>query len=398
MKNVKIVKKHVRFIIKMSLSSVVLTLFLYIGYRFEYLTELSAFDNIVGFMPLFLLTGISSFTVALIWKRYENRQTSTIVLSILTVMWTALLIPAVSGNWYPFAKVSEPQSSNLDLSLFEPFREDTLSVTLQNVSLTLTEDLPLLDGATSLYPVYASAVKALYDENAYTQDTAVCSNTAVAYDRLIHGDCDIIFVAGASKKQMQAALKAGRNLHFTPIGKEAFVFLVGKDNPIDNLTYQQIKNIFSGKTAYWHTLGVNNSGKIIAFTRPEGSGSQTALQQIMKDVPIQKPQPLPDEYLIGNGSMMEQVSVNLNGTQPAIGYSYRFFATKMHPNPDAKLLKIDGIYPSYEAISNDIYPFTYNFYAVTNGEPNGNEKILIDWILSPEGQTLIEKTGYIPLN
>jgi phosphate transport system substrate-binding protein len=96
--------------------------------------------------------------------------------------------------------------------------------------------------------------------------------------------------------------------------------------------------------------------------------------------------------------MLEQISVEWNGKQPAIGYSYRYFATTMFANPDTKLLKIDGIYPSEEAIENDSYPFTNNFYAVTNGEPTRNERALIDWILSPEGQNLIEKTGYVPLS
>jgi len=121
------------------------------------------------------------------------------------------------------------------------------------------------------------------------------------------------------------------------------------------------------------------------------------LQNIMRGLPIQKIQPLPDKSLIGTGSMMKQVSVEWQGTQPAIGYSYRYYATAMYQNPDVKMLAIDGIYPSIETIANESYPFTYNFYAVTNGEPTGNVKLLIDWILTDEGQYLIEQTGYTPL-
>lgn len=86
------------------------------------------------------------------------------------------------------------------------------------------------------------------------------------------------------------------------------------------------------------------------------------------------------------------------GVQPAIGYSYRYYAVTMYPNPDAKLLKIDGVYPSIETISDGSYPFASNFYAVTNGQPEGNVKTLIDWILSSEGQYLIRQTGYTPLS
>jgi phosphate transport system substrate-binding protein len=94
---------------------------------------------------------------------------------------------------------------------------------------------------------------------------------------------------------------------------------------------------------------------------------------------------------------MKQVSVEWQGVQPAIGYSYRYYATTMYANPDVKLLKVNGMEPSAENIQNGSYPFVGDFYAVTNGEPEGNVKLLIDWILSPQGQTLIEQTGYTSL-
>ena len=117
----------------------------------------------------------------------------------------------------------------------------------------------------------------------------------------------------------------------------------------------------------------------------------------MKDLPIQAPQPLPDESLIGTNSLMNQISVEWKGVQPALGYSYRYFANTMYANPDAKILKINGIEPSIENIKSGKYPFTVSFYAITRGEPTGNVKTLIDWMLSPEGQELIEKTGYTPI-
>ena len=70
----------------------------------------------------------------------------------------------------------------------------------------------------------------------------------------------------------------------------------------------------------------------------------------------------------------------------------------MYPNPDTKMLSVDGAEPSLENIRDGSYPFVADFYAVTNGEPEGNAKLLIDWILSPQGQELIEKTGYVGIN
>ena len=385
------IKNTFRFVITVSLTAI----YVHITRVLEYWSQLGAVDNIMGALPLVLLTGIFLFLTVLVWKRHKNAETSTLVFALLSIIWALLLIPALTGNWYPLIKKPDSYFVAPDFTVYAPFTEDTQAAKLSApASLTITEDFPTLDGAIALYPVYAAFVNAVYDEGKYMPDM---TNTPNAYRRIIQGDCDIIFVAGASEKQQQAARDAGSELVFTPIGREAFVFLVGKSNPIDNLSYQQLRNIYSGKTAHWRTLGWNDGGKIIAFQRPEGSGSQTGLQSIMRGLPIQKPQPLPDNSLIGTGSMLKQVSVEWQGVQPALGYSYRYFATTMYPNPDAKLLAINGVYPSNETIANGSYPFIGYFYAVTKGQPVGKAKLLIDWILTDEGQSLIEQTGYVPL-
>ncbi len=117
----------------------------------------------------------------------------------------------------------------------------------------------------------------------------------------------------------------------------------------------------------------------------------------MNNLPIIVPQPLPSKDLLQTNSLMQQVSIEWNGVQPALGYSYRYYATTMYANEDVKLLSINGIEPSTENIQNGSYPFVGDFYAVTNGEPEGNTKLLIEWILSEQGQELIEQTGYTPL-
>ena len=283
-----------------------------------------------------------------------------------------------------------------DLSAYAPCAEGTDKLGEES-ALVLTAHLPRLDGATALYPVYAALAEAVYDKNNFSPSDVLCTNTRGAYKAIMSGERDIAFVAVASRKQLAEARSTGKNLHFTPIGREAFVFLAAKSNPIDNVTYQQIRNIYSGKTADWGTLGWPDGGRIIAFQRPEGSGSQTGLQNIMGDLPIQAPQPVPDASLIGTNSLMRQISVEWHGVRPAIGYSYRYFATTMYANHEAKILNINGVEPSMENIRNGDYPFIVDFYAVTSGEPKGNSKLFIDWILSPQGQKIIEKTGYTPI-
>ena len=390
--------KYLLISIKILLSVCVISLCVYIGNRFEFWSQIGSFDNVIGVMPVILLIGATTFLIFLVWKRYKNAMTSTIVLIFLAISWSLLFIPALTGNWYPNAKIFESGVVEQDLSEYAPFINNTkVAVLEKKASIKINEELPTVDGATALYPIYSAFANAVYDKGSFVESDVVCTNTPNAYKRIISGDCDIIFVAQPSEKQMQAAKDAGVNLVMTPIGREAFVFLAGKTNPVEGLTYQQIKNIYTGKTAKWKTIGWEGGGNILVFQRPEGSGSQTGLQYIMGKLPIQVPQPLPDSSLIGTGSMMQQLSVEWSGVQPALGYSYRYYATTMYANSATKLLSVNGVYPTNETIANESYPFASNFYAVTNGEPTGNVKVLIDWILSAEGQCLVEKTGYAPV-
>jgi phosphate transport system substrate-binding protein len=69
----------------------------------------------------------------------------------------------------------------------------------------------------------------------------------------------------------------------------------------------------------------------------------------------------------------------------------------MVKNDEIKLLSVDGIMPTKETIQTNEYAFSGTFYAITTGNETENVNIFIEWILSEEGQYLIEKTGYIPL-
>ena len=382
--------------------AVVLFVWLICGYalnQWEYFSAFWDIDNIVGMLPfvmaLFIAIGAAFLSLA---AHRKERLPLTVVTAALVFLSVVLYPAALRGNWWIDPVMYREAEAQPDLDGYTPFSEGSLTAKLDTQSdLLLTENLPVLDGATALYPVYAAFAEAVYSEAAYSPDLVLCGNTHGAYEALLSGDRDIIFIAGASVRQAADAGAAGADLRFVPIGREAFVFLVGRDNPLDGITYQQIRNIYSGKTAFWGTLGWKEGGRIVAFQRPEGSGSQTGLQTIMGGIPIQVPQPLPDAGLVGSNSLMRQVSVRWQGVQPAIGYSYRYFATVMYANPEAKLLKINGIEPSVENIQNGTYPFIGNFYAVTNGEPEGNVRRLIDWILSSQGQEIIRKTGYVPL-
>ena len=83
-------------------------------------------------------------------------------------------------------------------------------------------------------------------------------------------------------------------------------------------------------------------------------------------------------------------------TPNSIGFSFRYYVEGIIKNPNIKMISIDGIEPTVENIKNGTYPVTTSLYAVTyKGNDNENVQKLIDWILSEEGQKIIEETGYV---
>jgi phosphate transport system substrate-binding protein len=330
------------------------------------------------------------------------------ILQIIKIVFLALLvlILAVVGlmAWkdYQWKKDlvnksfgKEVLNEEVNLDQYKPFASNNLLVkTKPETTLKFTsQDAPSLDGATAAYPVYAAAAQALYTPEAAFERVKV-SKTPEAYERLIKGEVDIIFVAQASKAHLKSAADKNITLNLTPIGKEAFVFLVSQQNPLKGLTAQQIRDIYSGRVKKWSDVG-GNGENIMAFQRPENSGSQTVmLAKVMQNEKMRAP--LQEEKVRGMGGAVKRVAAYRNASQ-SIGYSFRYYATQMQNSAPVKLLAVDGVPPSAENIRNGTYPFTVDVYMVTAGEPKPSTRKLMDWMLSQQGQKLIEDTGYVPL-
>lgn len=301
---------------------------------------------------------------------------------------------------------------NLLLYEYEPFSQNSKAVTLDEPS-TLQFNYEQarslrLDGATALYPVYAAFVQAVFPVDNYPRyssegyDTVTCSNTVNAYERLIQGETDIIFVAGPSQQQLEQAEKAGVQLHLTPIGREAFVFFVNSKNPVNSLSVEQIQGIYSGTITNWSQVGGKHQS-IRPFQRTENSGSQTSLQKLMAGLPLLEPEE--EDRVADMGGIIRQVASYRN-YKNAIGFSFRFYATEMVANEEIKLLALNGVIPTKQTIRDGSYPIASEFYAVTASpigapppqEENETMAAFLDWVLSEQGQALVEQSGYVACN
>ena len=266
-------------------------------------------------------------------------------------------------------------------------------------------DMPVMDGAEACYPLYAAAAKAVYQdiahiesnwadsgERAWTNGKIVTfTNTVVGFERLIEGDVDLFFGARPSADQLAYAAEQGMELEITPIGREAFVFFVEEDEPVDGLTQDQLRAIYHGDVTDWSQVG-GRAGEIAAFQRPAGSGSQTMMEYFMGEVSLKEPQTY---ETVGSMEGVIRHVAQYASQRGALGYSFRYFIQGLSQEKGVKLLAVDGVTPDLAHIEDGSYPLTVPLCLVTRkDDPNPNVGKMIDFFLSLDGQTLVRETGY----
>ena len=204
----------------------------------------------------------------------------------------------------------------------------------------------------------------------------------------------MILVTYPSEDEQQLAKDNDVELEIVPIVKEAFVFFVNKENSVENLTLNQIQNIYSGKIKNWKDVGGANAA-ISAYQRPENSGSQTGmLNLVMKDIKMMEPE---TETIAQSMADIIDVISDYENKETAIGYSYYYYATTMYTSDKMKLLSVDGIKPTYDNIKTGLYGIQTAYYAVIRkDEPEGSDtRKLLNAMMSERGQNVAREAGYV---
>jgi phosphate transport system substrate-binding protein len=225
------------------------------------------------------------------------------------------------------------------------------------------------------------------------------SGTHSSYVRLIEGEADFILVARPpSDDEVQAARARGVDLELRAIAQDAFVFLVSTENSVDDLSIETIRDIYTGKVTRWSGVGASiaeggaDGDAISAYVRNPNSGSQELMEKlVMRDAEMIE---APDMML---PSMMGPLMA-IAGDPLGIGYSVYYYATFMLPTEGVKLIGVDGVSPTSDNVADRSYPLTTEVYAVIReGMRDDHSAVLLrDWLLSAEGQAVVEGSGYVP--
>lgn len=260
------------------------------------------------------------------------------------------------------------------------------------------ENMPRLDGSTATAPLAQAAAAVLLGESEEdVADLIDFSRTTESYRQLMQGDADLLIAAEPNAAVFDEMEEAGFEVQMEPLATDALVFMVNEDNPVDSLTTEQLRGIYSGEITNWSEVGGADLD-IVPFQRNAESGSQVLMEKLVMDgAEMTEP---PEGYMIASmGGLMDAVKEYDNSSN-AIGYSVYYYAHDMQMAGGLKLLKIDGVAPEAATIRSGEYPFLNPYYVAMNAaEPEGSmTRVLYDWLLGPDGQKLVDMKGYVSVN
>ena len=221
------------------------------------------------------------------------------------------------------------------------------------------------------------------------------SGTGIA--ALINGTVDL---ANASRKIKEEELAEAQSKGVNPmehiIARDAIAVIVNPENPVRELTLQQIADIYSGKITNWSEVG-GDDRPIVKLSRETNSGTHVYFLETVLRMGDKENKTLfsTDTLLLPSSEgIIAEVRQNPN----AIGYDGLGYVP--HDLVMIAIAKSEGepyILPSIETVNEKTYPIARDLYVYTDGEPTGAVKEYLDWILNTEAQEIVAELGFVPV-
>ena len=213
--------------------------------------------------------------------------------------------------------------------------------------------------------------------------------SGVGIAALINGSTDI---CQASRSMKDSEKNKLRERYFNrgteiPVAKDGVTLYLNENNPINELTLDQIKDIYTGYTTNWSQLG-GPDAKIIVYGRENSSGTYVFFREVaLKNADYTASM----QSLPGTAAVVNAVSKDKYG----IGYGGAAYAKGVK---EVAIKTAKGSFkPTSETVKSGQYPLSRNLYWYLRGKPSGEMKKLVDWVLSAEGQEMVKKVGYFTI-
>ena len=241
-----------------------------------------------------------------------------------------------------------------------------------------------LAGSTTVEPIASKAAEVYMEKHPDVKVTVQGGGSGTGIKMVGEGTVDI---GNASRKIKDKEKDLYPDLVGTIIAYDGIAIVVHPSNPVENLTKQQLQDIYAGKITNWKEIG-GEDREIVVVTRAEGSGTRdTFIELVMNKGKVEETSRALQKP--SNGAVKATVA----GNESAIGYIGLGYV-----DDTVKPVKINNILPSSETVKNGTYPISRALYMYTKGEPSGVTKEFIDFVLSKEGQNIVEEVGFIRID
>lgn len=318
----------------------------------------------------------------------EEKKTGISLISVIAILVLCVLI--IVGIMYYKSTSKKDENTEINNTVISNQEEINSE---EKFSLT-KEEYPKVDGATAMRPMSVEIAKAVIGMTDDEADNFIVHNTtAQAYQNLIDKKTDLIFVSEPSDDILNTAKNANVEFEMVGIGRDGFVFVVNKENKVESLTIEQIQKIYTGEITNWSEVGGENE-EIVAYQREANSGSQNLMEKmVMKDLKMAE---APTELMISNMEGLIDEVASYSNSKSSIGYSIYLYAKEQYVKDSIKFLSINGIYPTDETIADGTYPLSKIVYAIYRKDESENSTVrqLVNWLLTEEGQKVVEAGGY----
>lgn len=221
------------------------------------------------------------------------------------------------------------------------------------------------------------------------QVTGGGSGTGIA--ALINGTCDIAESSRPMKdaEKLQVKQKRGSDVVEIPVALDGLAVYVHDRNPVSELTIEQIRRIYTGAIKNWKEVGGRDE-RIILYSRENNSGTYVYFkEEVLGNADFfPTAQTLPGTAAVINAVARDPRGIGYGGI--AYGKGIKHLRVKK----DASSPAVD---PTMENVVSGKYPISRYLYWYLAGEPAGDVKALVDWVMSKKGQAVVESVGYYPL-